>query len=721
MGKIELRVDSVSGVAVEHHWFAVFGLAGGTIGRGGQNKLVLTDSDARVARVHAMVRLESDAAYIANVCERRPMRVAEQELLAGQEVQLHLGALVQIGPYSLRAVVPGTPMQLATSPATTQARHENVVAAPSPTAPSVQTQREVVATAARKPTIGLSSTPNPWADIPQQSRGEFSNVLMTPEPPAVQAVEEWHVSEQQGGLSGLSLRDIATPVSGVAVAETDNPFAMLGRAQAAPIQVAPLPNVAAAPSVVTANPWHVEDASRHVATNATEFPQAAGNVLPGRPLLIPEDYDLFAPDVRKEQQAKDPWGGGLIAQSLTDVANVRNDGLLRSLPISGPVDEPMDNPAHSGLPKALEPRVELDPMRLFQNPGGVDLNSPQHAPASRGPELAQVFSLPRSAVAAQSLEVGAPAPLAVPPTVRVTEPALVSKLGLKPTQGLDLGMFDATGGTPLDWEPVPPAGVPLPDFSAQNVTTPTPTSTPVNTPLNSGGGDAHPSHSALDLDLTPPPLASEQLQREVTGSTRVVGGQELIDAFLDGSGLAPGRVQLDMSPEFMRNFGEAFRVAVQGTMDLLAARSEIKREFRADVTIIAPRANNPLKFLPNADGVIMQLVGQTFPGFMKPVPSMKEAYFDLQVHQLALMAGIRAAYSEALARFDPVELEKRSTAEPGLLKRFSSHARKAALWDEYKSSFSAMRRHAEDDLQAFSGQTFVAAYEAAAEAARGRP
>ena len=176
-----------------------------------------------------------------------------------------------------------------------------------------------------------------------------------------------------------------------------------------------------------------------------------------------------------------------------------------------------------------------------------------------------------------------------------------------------------------------------------------------------------------------------------------------------------------MTPEFMHQFGEAFRVAVQGTIELLAARSEIKREFRADVTIIAPRANNPLKFLPNADGVMMQMLGQSFPGFMRPVPSMKEAYFDLQVHQLALMAGIRAAYAEALARFDPAELEKRCDANGGLLSKISTTARKAAVWDDYKQSYNAIRRHAEDDLVAFSGEAFVKAYDAAAEAAREYP
>ena len=213
---------------------------------------------------------------------------------------------------------------------------------------------------------------------------------------------------------------------------------------------------------------------------------------------------------------------------------------------------------------------------------------------------------------------------------------------------------------------------------------------------------------------------------KVANSTSPVSGQTqdprgLMDAFLEGAGLAPGRVEALMTPEFMRQFGEAFRVAVQGTIELLAARSEIKREFRADVTIIAPRANNPLKFLPNADGVIMQMVGQSFPGFMKPVPSMKEAYFDLQVHQLALMAGIRAAYAEALARFDPVELEKRCDSNGGLLSKISTTARKAAVWDDYKQSYNAIRRHAEDDLVGFSGEAFVKAYDAAAQAAREYP
>lgn len=197
--------------------------------------------------------------------------------------------------------------------------------------------------------------------------------------------------------------------------------------------------------------------------------------------------------------------------------------------------------------------------------------------------------------------------------------------------------------------------------------------------------------------------------------------QSLIAAFLDGAGVLQKKVEPQkLSPEFMRSFGEAFRVAVQGTIDLLAARSEIKREFRAGVTVISSGANNPLKFLPTPEGVVMQMIGQNFPGFMKPIPAMQEAYDDLRVHQVALMAGLRAAYAEALERFDPAALEQRTDVTGGVFGKLSATSRKAALWDEYKRNFAEIRRGAEDDLAAFSGQAFLEAYENAEAAAKAR-
>jgi FHA domain-containing protein len=225
-------------------------------------------------------------------------------------------------------------------------------------------------------------------------------------------------------------------------------------------------------------------------------------------------------------------------------------------------------------------------------------------------------------------------------------------------------------------------------------------------------GDAPATGVAAPLPPPEPPFARADHNAPPPGSLEALSA-----AFLEGAGLTPDRAKLELTPEFMRAFGEAFRVAIEGSIDLLAARSEIKQEFRAGVTIIGSSANNPLKFLPNADGVIMQMVGQHFPGFMKPVPAIKEAFGDLRVHQLALMAGIRAAYSEALTRFDPLKMEE-LTPRAGLFGSLYDGARKAALWDEYKKNFSQLKNAAEDDMTAFSGQTFVQAYEQAASAAK---
>ncbi len=80
-----------------------------------------------------------------------------------------------------------------------------------------------------------------------------------------------------------------------------------------------------------------------------------------------------------------------------------------------------------------------------------------------------------------------------------------------------------------------------------------------------------------------------------------------------------------------------------------------------------------------------------------------------------------AAYAEAVTSLSPSALEKKSASSGGMLTRLSSLHRKAALWDEYQQKYDSIRQHAEDDLMAFSGQTFVQAYENAARSAGGTP
>lgn len=211
MDKIELVVTHDAGGPVSRYWSAIFGMAGGTVGRAGQNKLVLPDDDAMVARVHAMVRLDSDQAYIANLCERRSVHVNGREVLSGQEVPLVPGTSVGIGPYQLRAVIPGQHSNLQATPAKVSCtRTEGISESASAVGTSAQPVTSIQGANASASAIDLASLPNPWADIPviEGEDPHLSGLLLSSLPKA----PSQHVTD-----------------SGAA---EDNPFAMLGRVEA---------------------------------------------------------------------------------------------------------------------------------------------------------------------------------------------------------------------------------------------------------------------------------------------------------------------------------------------------------------------------------------------------------------------------------------------------------------------------------------------------------
>ncbi|WAT88313.1 type VI secretion system-associated FHA domain protein TagH [Delftia acidovorans] len=700
MDKIELRVVDHDGVPVDRHWHAVFGMAGGTIGRSGQNKLIISDPDASVARVHAMVRLDSEGAFVANLSERDPIWVAEQPVRSGQEVGLPLGARIRIGAYTLAAVAPGTPFEAPPSAAMQNAQNAQAAQATQAAAPP--------ATAAPQPQIVpppvAVQPPLPEA-TPLAEAAPLADVLPAAAP---------GIADPWEGLTALSLDAIQTP---------------------------------AVPSIESAIP--PEQA-------ALAMPQPAKPQ--HRPLLIPNDFDPFAPPPQQARQQEEGWAG-LPSQGTGELIQQRHDGMVHTLPLKGLSTEALHDASHTGLPSCFEQSQKLDPLALFDQGGLPPDAQPLQQASGRGSELGQAFNLPRMQSHAQPAEAvppqeaAAPAQPALPPVVDTVIPAVQEQLpvqvearaqtqvhaqvptqaqdipvaapapapvpqipaepaaldGLLPTNGLDLDLFKSglAHVAPVTRAAVAAASPPLLDTGIN-----------VNIPAASsilGQGDAAipigalPSTAApVDIPVQPQPAANADLQA-------------LAAAFMEGAGLNPAKTHFEVTPEFMRTFGEALRIAVQGTIDLLAARSEIKREFRAGVTIIATGANNPLKFLPNSEGVLMQMVHQTFPGFMKPLPAMQDAFQDLHVHQLALMAGIRAAYAEALTRFDPTELERRTETNPGLLDKLLTNGRKAALWDDYKHNFDVLRRHAEDDLMAFSGRTFVEAYENAEQSVKGQP
>jgi FHA domain-containing protein len=164
----------------------------------------------------------------------------------------------------------------------------------------------------------------------------------------------------------------------------------------------------------------------------------------------------------------------------------------------------------------------------------------------------------------------------------------------------------------------------------------------------------------------------------------------------------------------MNQLGRVFREALQGTLDLLLARATLKREVRADMTLIVGRENNPLKFSPNVEAALAQLLAPRAPGLMTPLEAMKDAYDDLRSHQFAFMAGMRAALAAVLQRFDPATLEQRLT-QKSVMDTVLPMNRRAKLWGLFQSLYGEISREAEDDFHALFGKEFVRAYQAQVE------
>ncbi len=190
--------------------------------------------------------------------------------------------------------------------------------------------------------------------------------------------------------------------------------------------------------------------------------------------------------------------------------------------------------------------------------------------------------------------------------------------------------------------------------------------------------------------------------------------EDLLRIFLERAGLAHTTLTADQLPEILANLGTIFRETVQGLMDILQARSDVKSEFRLDRTTIGPVENNPLKTPPgqtplSPEMVMALLLIRRKDAYMSPQQAVHEGFQDIKAHQYAVWEGVRAAMAHLLERFDPHNLETR--LQQTVLDSILPVNRKAKYWDLFTSEYQAIVHEAEEDFNELFGNEFVRAYE----------
>ncbi len=466
---------------------------------------------------------------------------------------------------------------------------------------------------------------------------------------------------------------------------------------------------------------------------------------------------LTQPGIRRDVKAADPLGlfGSTTPPAPRTVAP----------PVSAP---PPSAPAMGGIPADWDPFAPMAPTRQATAPQpsagaralGLDLGA--GAPAPLIPDLPGAAA--RGGAAGDSLDalfgLGAPTPASNNPLAQ----SLLGEAIAQPNMAGHADPMQALGMLPAA------AGQALPDTTSELNRPFIPPNTPMSTPVNSASSAATTGQrprppaasmaalNALDPSGTlsgavvswndsagegrtiiragkkpeppdqttiappiaasaplmpppPPPAVVPPVAQAAPAATAMPADQAaLLAAFRDGLGL-PNLPAGGLTPDFMRLLGQLIHESARGTVDLLVARAALKREVRAEATMIVAKENNPLKFSPSAEVALGHLLGPAVRGFVEPPRAMRDAFDDLRAHQLAFLAGMRAALEGLLQRFDPSQLESRLT-QKSVLSSLLPAARKAQLWSVFQNEYQQIAGELSDDFHQVFGREFLRAYEA---------
>jgi predicted component of type VI protein secretion system len=179
-------------------------------------------------------------------------------------------------------------------------------------------------------------------------------------------------------------------------------------------------------------------------------------------------------------------------------------------------------------------------------------------------------------------------------------------------------------------------------------------------------------------------------------------------AALGGDSAPVGAPSMDSATH--QQFEDVARLAVQGLLEVLRVRTQVKNSFRLPTTSIKPVENNPLKFAPSAEDAFHKLFVRRNPGDLDPVDAFREGFDDVTFHQTAVLAGIRAGFNALLAALHPQKLEEvyeRKRKRTAVLPLGNN---KTKYWEMYCAQFEEIDRDREAHFQLLFGEEFARAY-----------
>lgn len=667
---------------------ALLAAPGGTIGRSPDNNLVLPDEQRQISRLQATVRYDDDGvAVLRNMSAVLPISVNGRALAHDQESRVADGDRVTIGSYVLEAssaqhaarpISPVPPPASPVQPYPAQPAPAPYMPPPTMAAPPLQAAAGPID--ALLPSSGASDV---FSDLFGEGAlpiGDMQPTVAMPPPPRQAAPVP--VPPPPAAF--------APPSPGTAfVAPLQQPY----QQPPAPAPQQPDPWTALAPS---APPKQGSSPAPATSTGSSQMPSAADwdAILANAPRRVdstpapmpdPMAHEPFELPSQARRNPVDPLAelNPDSARDMSDVALKRGVDPLSFFASDESAHSPLSDPRPTALPHTdpLLPGDTHPAVDLLQN-NRPAVQSYSHSNHTR--EVAAQFRPPNPV--AMPAPVPAPAPVVEPPRVEAPPPAPVPP--------------------PPPPPPAPPPPAPPPPPPVQEIRpepSPVVEQPAVAAPV---AATAAPTQAAAPTQTpTPSPAPTE------TAAVSSSSAEALFKAFLEGAGVPEVAGQQPMDIEAMQRLGRIMRAFTDGTIELLSSRAMLKREVRAEITMIVDEENNPFKILPNGRAVLMQMFGARMPGFLPPEAAVHDALGDLQSHQLGMVAGMRAALLTLLKRFDPAALSRETPHDGGLGEKLLPGGREARLWRQLQQLHTETTAAVEDDFQAVFGRAFQQAYD----------
>ena len=657
---ISISVTSYNGAstaALSGH----FDEMGGNIGRAENNQLVLPDPERTISRVHAQV-VYRNGRYAIVDRGSNPISVNGRPLGNGQEAFIQAGDELQIGGYAMRVEAAG--------PAGGAAAADPFADFPGLASTPIAARPPTAAASFTDPLAGFGAPPRaappPHASPPSATAAGGIPQDWDPFAPDPSQGNDLarSLGQPSGGGSNFGLdvggrAEALIPEFGLGGGgggggggdSLDALFGLGAGGGADPLAGSALHQAAAQPNMAAhADPMKsLNSMTRASASAAADTTPELSTPFMVPPMIPTPPPQRAAPPVVAPRPAPRPPAAVIPpTQSFT----------------SGFASQPGAPVARASAPSARAPEAAAPPGSIlsWSDPSGESRTvirprgSPSVASAAIPDDLLDL-----------SLDFGAaaPAPAPAPAPVRSPPPRT----------------------------PVPP--VPPPPVAARALASP---------PRTVGAPAWQPPPNAAGT----PAAASAAARAPLGGDADIAALTAALREGLAVHNLPPDALVL--TPAFMRLLGRLVHEATRGTVDLLVARAALKREIRAEVTMIVTRENNPLKFSPSAEVALGHLLSPPARGFMESDKAMRDAYDDLRAHQFGFLAGMRAALEGILKRFDPTILETKMTQKKSMLSSLIPAKRKAQMWDVFIELYGQISSEASDDFHELFGKEFLRAY-----------